>query len=865
MRQVSFAARFLKLTLLGFVLAVVAVGISVWVASRPILQDMQREAKFTHLNTKAEVVSRILDDFTDEGRYAVERTSLQAFVLGQDDLEAQVRDDLSRIAGAQNIRLFDYSGRELLTPRVNEAVSRYLPVEAQNGLASMVEGRAAADPVVQYRPGSGVHNAVFLINVPIVSFGYVEGLLSFEVDSDLAAVLALEGNAAESFLLTAFQVSQWSGWYAGASDLIVVPVARTNFFLAASANASEIATKGAELVKVAIGVAVAALLLPFVVLGVSGFQAIVKPHRQLQKSQSELFEKSERLAELAQIAEMASEAIIVTDAQGRATWVNKAFSDMTGYTANDVLGKNPDHLLQGPETDPETIKLFSAAIEDKQPVQHEILNYTKSGEAYWLNLSVSPIPGHMGGEMRYASIATDISRIKDTQKALQLEKEKTEYQALHDPLTGLPNRRAIDNALEEDVNQSSEPRTLVRIDLDHFKNVNDTLGHAAGDFVLCRVSDILRHTIRKTDLAARTGGDEFVVLLQKDTDEKQALALTEELRLKIKKEMDFEGKTCRVGASFGISSSQNGLVENPDLLKSADSALYVAKEAGRNKTVLYTPSVHRMVVERRKVSSEIENAIHNNEFFAFFQPQFDALTETLVGIEALARWRHPTRGILAPPDFMEAAEKLKFVPDIDRQVFSYGLDCVAALNAEGLMIPKIAFNVGANQLMNPALAEVVQEKNIGFTRIALEILESVLVEDQGQDFLDRVASLRNEDFQIEVDDFGSGHASVIGLQRLQPHIMKIDRELVFPVTESKMARSLAKSIVDMGHALNIKVIAEGVETAQHAAIMRDLGCDAFQGFYFARPMPFEDLKEYAARGFDQKLGKVTSFAARADK
>ncbi|MEM7469949.1 MAG: EAL domain-containing protein [Pseudomonadota bacterium] len=861
MKRVSFASRFIKLTILGYALAVISVGAAVWVATQPILNDMQLEAKRAHLNTKAEVIARLIDNYTDEGRYAAQLTSVQGFVMGQNDLESQVRDDLSRFSEAQNIRLIDYLGRELLTPPIAQAPSRYLDVEAQNGLADMVEGRTEPIPIVSYRPGDGLHNAIFLINVPVLSSGLVEGFLSFEVNSDLAGVLALETNAADSLLLTGFQLSQWSNWHANRSELVVVPMSGTNFFLAADPDAAVAVTNGLALVRVAIVVAFAALLIPFLVLGLSGFQAIVKPHRQLEKSRSELYEKTERLAELALVAEMASESIILTDADGQATWVNRAFSDITGYAHTEVIGQKPGALLQGPDTDPETVKSIARALQSKKSVQRELLNYTKAGDPHWINLSISPIPSHMGGQMRFASISTDITDVKNAQTALELEKEKTEYQARHDPLTGLPNRRAIDDALEDILAQNCEPRTLVRIDLDHFKNVNDTLGHAAGDFVLCRVADLLWSEVRKGDLPARAGGDEFVVLLQEGTSETEALAFTERLRLRIREEMEFEGKTCRIGASFGISSSTSGIVENDELLKSADSALYAAKDAGRNTTVLYTPKVHQTVLERRQVSSEIENAIHNDEFIAFFQPQFDAKTEKLIGVEALARWCHPSRGMLAPPDFMDTAEKLKFVPDIDQKVFAYGLDRINELNEAGLFIPKVAFNVSANQLMNPALAHVAREKKVNATHIALEILESVLIEDQGQDFMDRVSELKAEGFQIEVDDFGSGHASVISLKRLLPHVMKIDRELVMPVAESKTARSLAKSIIDMGHALGISVIAEGVETAQHAAILRDLGCDAFQGFYFARPMPFDALCDFVRSEMDSKLGKVTSISS----
>ncbi|MCY4333340.1 MAG: EAL domain-containing protein [Litoreibacter sp.] len=837
----SFASRFIKLTVLGYALAVVSVGVVIWFATKPILKEMQVEAKRAHLDTKAQVIAQVLGNFINEGQYIAQLPAVQAFINGGLDAEADVRRDLSRFSQAQNIRLIDLQGRELLDPPVVQTPSRYLAVEAQNGLADMVDGRSSPTPIVNYRPGDGTHKAIFLINLPIQTESGFAGLMSFEVNSNFADVLSLEKGSTQTSMLTEFQLSYWNDWNAEGREFVVVPVPGTNFFLASQPDISTKASNGAALVKVALGGAFVALLIPFVALGVSGFQAIVKPHRQLERSRSELLEKTERLAELAEVAEMASESIIVTDQEGRATWVNRAFSETTGYHPSEIIGKKPGALLQGADTDEEAIRSISFALKKRKSIQCEMLNYTKSGEPHWINLSISPIPNSIDGGVRFASISADITEAKNARAELEREKDKTEHQARHDSLTGLPNRRAIDEALERVVRYNSHARTLVRIDLDHFKNVNDTLGHAAGDFVLKRVADIIWSQVRKGDLPARTGGDEFVVLMQEGTTEEEALHFTERLRRMIREEMRFEGKTCRIGASFGVCSSKAGLVENAELLKSADSALYFAKDEGRNKTVLYTPELHQNVLERRKISGELESAILEKKFIAYFQPQFDAQTETLVGVEALARWNHPSRGILAPPEFMETAEKLKLVSDIDQQIFEYGLDRIRDLDAIGLGVPKIAFNLSANQLMNTALSKVVAEKRVNSTSIALEILESVLIEDQGKDFMERVKALKAEGFQIEVDDFGSGHASVVSLQRLQPDVMKIDRELVMPVVDSHTARSLVKSIIGMGHALGIEVIAEGVETAQHAAIMRDLGCNALQGYYFARPMPFEAL------------------------
>ncbi|MEM7521666.1 MAG: EAL domain-containing protein, partial [Pseudomonadota bacterium] len=578
--------------------------------------------------------------------------------------------------------------------------------------------------------------------------------------------------------------------------------------------------------------------------------------RKLTEAESLQRHQNKALQELAFISERANDSIVLTDLEGRVTWVNPAFVALSGYTFDSIRGRKPGSLLQGPKSDPVAIDTIRTALQKQVPIKLELLNYARDGTEYWVNLSISPLKDHAQKCFGFAAISNDVTHARQQKAALEREKARTEHQANHDPLTGLPNRRFIDAILEDCVRIDDPPRTLVRIDLDHFKNINDTLGHAAGDFVLCQVADILRIITRPTDVAARIGGDEFVILLEHGTTQDNAFAMTERLRAEIRKDMVFEDQVCRVGASFGISSAGEDHVENVDLMKSADAALYAAKETGRNTTALYTPEIHAGVLEKRRLSTEIERGIENLEFEAFFHPQFHAETEILIGVEALARWRHPTRGLVSPGEFLPVAEQLRLVSEIDKQVFSFGLDCITELNKEKLFVPRIAFNVGSAQLMNPELPKLMSEADIGFTRVSVEVLESVLIENEKSKFLERIDALRERDIGIEIDDFGSGHASVVALQQLNPDLMKLDGGLVMPIVESETARKLVKSMIDMGKTLEIDVLAEGVETAEHASILRELGCDAYQGFYFARPMPFEDLRTFARNGFDPEVRSV---------
>ncbi|MEM9100125.1 MAG: bifunctional diguanylate cyclase/phosphodiesterase, partial [Pseudomonadota bacterium] len=384
--------------------------------------------------------------------------------------------------------------------------------------------------------------------------------------------------------------------------------------------------------------------------------------------------------------------------------------------------------------------------------------------------------------------------------------------------------------------------------------VNDTLGHAAGDFVLIEVSRILAELSEDEDLAARVGGDEFVILLGPRKTIEQARTLAEKCLVEIRKDMEFEGRHCRVGASFGIASAASDVVSNPTLLLAADAALYLAKEQGRNTVEVYSQKMHTDVIEKRVLAAEIEEAIADRAFEPYFQPQFDAKTGALAGMEALVRWNHPSRGILTPDVFLPVAYQLSVVDAIDRIVLAKGLQTVQDLNRAGHQVPKISFNVVAKQLEDPEWRRLAKSIAIGSTVISFEVLESVLIEAQSSFFHFEIDRLKEEGFQIEVDDFGSGHASIIGLTQLDPCAMKIDQRLIFPLTEAKSARQMVHAIIEIGKALDIKVTAEGVESAEHAAILAEMGCDTLQGYHFAKPLPASELQQF----LDQRVSPQKS-------
>lgn len=426
----------------------------------------------------------------------------------------------------------------------------------------------------------------------------------------------------------------------------------------------------------------------------------------------------------------------------------------------------------------------------------------------------------------------------------ELETAKTaiEHNALHDSLTGLPNRRYLDELLHSRATQPAprgDPVGMLHIDLDRFKQINDTLGHAAGDAMLVQVADILRHATSSTDFVARIGGDEFVVVSRR-SDAKHLARLAERIIVETRKPLNYEGHECRFGVSVGIAVESDDIDANR-LLIDADIALYRAKSRGRNRFEFFTPTLQAEVVRTKRVADEILNAIEGDQFEPYFQPQFDARTYEVVGVEALARWRHPTRGCLAPAHFLDIAEDLSVVATIDRTILEKALVERKRWQAAGIAIPRIAVNVSGRRLQDDQLLTSLRLLGIEPGTVSFELVESIYLDETDEMVRWNIDQIKELGIDIEIDDFGTGYASIVSLMQLKPRRLKIDRQLVMPVVDSVTQRRLVASIVDIGRSLGIEVLGEGVETMAHARILRDLGCVALQGFAFAAPMPSDEL------------------------
>jgi diguanylate cyclase (GGDEF)-like protein/PAS domain S-box-containing protein len=465
------------------------------------------------------------------------------------------------------------------------------------------------------------------------------------------------------------------------------------------------------------------------------------------------------------------------------------------------------------------------------------------------------------------ALRNELQRAKDLAEArnreLEAAKESIEHLALHDYLTALPNRRYLDKMLDE---RSAECRAkglalaILHIDLDRFKQINDTLGHRAGDAMLQHAANVLRNSVRAADFVARIGGDEFVILCAVDPASKKIAGLAERVIRELRKPVRYEGHDCRFGASIGIAVDSGARLD-------ADIALYRAKGLGRNRFEFFSASARSDIVSAKQLADEILIGLERNEFVPFYQLQFDARTLDVTGVETLARWQHPRHGLLTPDRFLDIAEDLDVVSTIDALILERALADRRAWIKDGLSIPKVSVNVSARRLADPDLGKKLRALKIEPGAIAFELLESISLDDCDALVSANLKKLRKLGIDIQIDDFGTGHASIVSLLRLSPTTLKIDRELIRLLPQSAEQRKLVGSIIDIGRSLNIRVIAEGVETADHIRILEGLDCDMLQGYALARPMPAMQIPSFvragswrhgqtAARALQAQLGRA---------
>jgi len=549
----------------------------------------------------------------------------------------------------------------------------------------------------------------------------------------------------------------------------------------------------------------------------------------------------EELRLAASVFHSSAEGVLVTDAACTIVSVNPAFSEITGYGEGDALGQTP-RLLRSDRHAPEFYQAMWDALARTGRWQGEIWNRRKSGEAYLEWLTINRIDDHNGLPVRYVSVFHDITE-------LRRKDERIHHLAFHDALTGLPNRTLMLERLQHAIKRSQREYTRLAvtfIDLDRFKGVNDALGHDVGDLLLQEVARRIKHRLRAMDTVARLGGDEFVVLMEDLREVGDCACLAQELIAEVARPMQLLGHRVEIGASMGMAFFPEDGSDPLELMKCADMAMYAAKSAGRNTYRFFQPQMLERTSQRLTLEMELRHAIAHDELELHYQPQVDMASGRPTGVEALVRWRHPVRGLLPPDDFIPLAEESGLIVELGAWVLATACRQAGAWRTAGRPL-KVAVNVSARELESGDLVErisqLIAEHDVAPSDLEIELTESSVMANP-EKVSGIFARLRQLGVSVAVDDFGTGYSSLAYLRRLPIDILKIDRSFVMDAERNEEDAQIVKTILALGQALKLQVVAEGIETRGQAELLQSLGCHSAQGYLFSRAQPLSAIEAW---------------------
>lgn len=542
-----------------------------------------------------------------------------------------------------------------------------------------------------------------------------------------------------------------------------------------------------------------------------------------------------------------SEAMLVTDAQGRIITANAAFERITGYTAQETIGRNPRFQSSGRQ-DIAFYKSMWVDLLDRGVWQGEIWNRRRSGEMYAVWQTITAVRDDTGKTTHYVSLFSDISVLKAAEERLR-------HLAYHDPLTGLSNRLLFTNSLNQSIARAerhSSKLAVLFIDLDHFKSINDTFGHASGDALLESVGKRLRDNVRAQDVVARLGGDEFTVLLEDVGSREEISHLASKLIDTIGQPLSIQGRSLLPSASIGIAVFPDDASASEELMQTADAALYRAKAAGRRSYSFYTEELTRQAAEQLRIENMLGRAVLNGELSLHYQPQFTTEGHRFAGFEAFVRWQHADLGLLLPGSFVPVAEESGLIQTLTEWVI--GAACRQArewLDA-GLQPQRISINLSGKRLQHERLAAVISQAMQTWRhsphdrqfRLGVEISESVL---QTGSSLDLLEALSEQGVDIAINDFGTSHLSISMLQRLPVSSLKLERSFVQKLPQDAESLALTRAVIATAKSLNLHVGADGVEASAQLECLKALGCSQVQGFLLARPMSTADATAWLHR------------------
>ncbi len=564
-------------------------------------------------------------------------------------------------------------------------------------------------------------------------------------------------------------------------------------------------------------------------------------YRGVDRDVSERWQHEARHALAERVFQSTEDGILVVDEANRIVSVNAACERITGYSAKELVGQDPRLLTSKRQTREFYAALWSALLETGR-WQGELWNRRKSGDFYVQRTSISTIPGPTPGAIWRVAVFSDVTRER-------AHAEEIEFQATHDPLTGLPNRRLVSVLLERALARAHHDgmqTAVLMLDLDGFKHVNDTYGHHWGDQLLIHAAARLSGCLRGADTFARLGGDEFLAVLDGDVGPEQARAVAHKLIAELQRSFTVEGAEVFVTASVGVAIAPRDGADAASVIAHADAAMYQAKAAGKNDCRFFTPSMHQAASERLRGESELRRAVAAGQFVLHYQPIVELSERRLVKAEALVRWQHPERGLLAPGQFIALAEETGLIVPLGAWVAQ---EAARQVDVWRERLPKgfrVSVNVSPAQFQRSdvgALFDAIAQRcGVGLEGLELEITEGTFLQDSGGSARDALRRLVERGGRVALDDFGTGYSSLSYLLHLPIHTIKIDRSFVLGAPTEPRSRALVEAILRLAESIGMEVVAEGIETEQHAAFLLGAGCPLGQGYLFSKPLAAADFE-----------------------
>lgn len=552
--------------------------------------------------------------------------------------------------------------------------------------------------------------------------------------------------------------------------------------------------------------------------------------------------KDAQVGKLSSVMEQTADIIVVTDTEGKIEYVNPSFEKITGYTYNEAVNNSPGLVASGLHKS-EFYKHMWETITAGESYSNIFINRRKDGSLYYEEKTITPIKDQSGTITHYVATGKDIS------ERIQIQ-ERLQHMAHHDALTDLPNRNLFLDRLQQSLNRARWHDRLVAVmfmDLDRFKIINDTLGHNVGDQLLLQLSQRLAKTVRDGDTIARFGGDEFAILLDDINSESHISSLAEKLLDTLATPFKFNKQELFVTASIGVSIFPNDGEDSDTLLRNADVAMYRAKDLGKNNYQFYSDDLSARIFERLALENNLRHALERDEFILYYQPQIDARTNKVSGVEALLRWQHPELGLVTPNNIIPLLEETGLIEKVGHWVLETACRQSRALHDAGWSYLHMSVNISSRQFNNTdfisSLHDIINQTKINPEFLELELTESMLMRNASAT-INALHSLSGRGVRFAIDDFGTGYSSLTYLRRFPIDTIKIDRSFIHDVTDNPDDAAITSAIIVMAQSLSLNVIAEGVENQKQLDFLTSRNCHYLQGNFFSRPLPAEELSQF---------------------